>query len=84
MGFGGGFVVVLNRMSGIDLCHSSIFIMSAHCFLTAFGSMLGTCHNQTLFIWRLSRMPRHLNASKRSTAALSDCAAALPAASRNL
>lgn len=80
------FVVVRNRMSGIDLCHSNIFIMSVHYFLTAFRSMLGTCHNQILFIWRLSRMPRHLNASKRNTAALTDCAMALllPAASHNL
>jgi len=80
------FFVVLNRMSGIDLCHSNIFIMSMHYFLTAFRSRLGTCHNQILFIWRLSRMPRHLNASKRNTAALTDCARALllPAASHHL
>lgn len=80
------FLIVLNRMSGIDLCHSNIFLMSVHYFLTAFRRMLGTCHNQILFIWRLSRMPRHLNASKRNTAALTDCAMALllPAASHNL
>lgn len=80
------FFSVLNRISGIDLCHSNIVIMSVHYFLTAFRSMLGTCHNQILFIWRLSRMPRHLNASKRNTAALTDCAMALllPAASHNL
>lgn len=73
-------------MSRIDLCLPNIFIMSVHYFLAAFRSMLGTCHNQVLFIWRLGRMPRHLNASKRNTAALSDCAVALllPAVPRNL
>lgn len=80
------FFFVLHRMSRIDLCLSNIFIMSVHYFLAAFRSMLGTCHNQILFIWRLSRMPRHLNASKRNTAALSDCAVALllPAVLHNL
>lgn len=80
----GFFVVVLSRKGGIDLCHSSIFIMSAHCSLTAFRSMLGTCHNPILFMWRLGRMPRHPNTSKRNTAALTDCAVALLAASHNL
>lgn len=86
VGFWIFFVVVFKRMSGIDLCHSNIVIMSVHYFLTPFRSMLGTCHNQILFIWRLSRMPRHLNASKRNTAALTDCAMALPlpVASHNL
>lgn len=71
------FFFFLHRMSRIGLWLSSIFIMSVHYFLPAFRSMLGTCHNQILFIWRLSGMPRHLNACKRNTAALSDYAVAL-------
>lgn len=86
VGFWVFFVVVLNRMSGIDLCHSNIFIMPVHYFPAAFTSTLGTCPNQIVFVWRLGRMPRHLNASKRNTAASADCAMALllPAASQYL
>lgn len=62
------------------------FVMSVLYFLTALRSMLGSCHNQILFIWTLCRMPRNLNASKGNAAALTDCAMTLflPAASHNL
>lgn len=84
--FGWFFCFVLHRISRIGLHLSNIFIMSVHYFLAAFRCMLGTFHNQILFIWRLSWMPRHLNASKRNAAALSDCAVALllPAVPHNL
>lgn len=86
VGFRVFFAVVLNRMSGIDFCRSNVFIMPVHYFPAAFTSMLGTCPNQTVFVWRPSRVPGHLNASKRNTAALADCAMALllPAASEYL
>lgn len=62
------------------------FVMSVLYFLTVLRSMLGSCHNQILLIWRLCRMPGNLNASKGNTAALTNCAMTLflPAASYSL